>query len=126
MFLLGASSLVNSPVIQISSITTISPDLPTTLSDSLSNLIEGYGYPSKTMECMYQTPHNSLHDAVRFCNRKGQVCKGIFDEFCNEKVIYTCEETRVMPNPTSFGCTHAKIRKNLRYCIYIFFSNLNQ
>ena len=86
-----------------------------TTPSSANHVIEGYEYHAKGISCDFPTKHSSRDVAISFCNRLGPSCQGIHKEFCDERSISTCFETRPVPNSTRTGCTYVKKGTNVNY-----------
>ena len=66
--------------------------------------------PVQDKECSTKTKHESLGQALYFCDHYGMDCKGIWDANCDGKNIYTCGKIKAASDSgsPSNGCTYVK------------------
>ena len=67
--------------------------------------IDGYQKITREIECGGSKLWNSLEEAVHYCN-SNQDCKGLHDENCDGRMIYTCGTLNLAT--MNNGCTYAK------------------
>ena len=58
--------------------------------------------------CEPTKKHDDLGSAMRFCDSYDLNCKGIWDQFCDGRNIFTCGEISPADDPSSpsNGCTY--------------------